>query len=90
RFTLSNPTTPASKDRLIADLEATSIRRPISTTTEKSAVRERALRRMMVDLKKRVSRSTKPQDWNVNYGQPRRNVRIVLISTSGRVRSAAL
>jgi len=45
---------------------------------------------MMTDLKKRVSRSTKPQDWNVNYGKPRRNLRIVLISTSGRVRSAAL
>ena len=83
RFALSTPMSPTSKDRLIADLEATSIRRPISTAAEKSAVRERALRRMMADLKKRISRTTKPQDWNVNYGKPRRSMRTVLKSTSG-------
>ena len=82
RFTLSTPMSPTSKDRLIADLEATSIRRPISTAAEKSAVRERALRRMMADLKKRISRTTKPQDWNVNYGKPRRGMRTVLNSSS--------
>ena len=69
RFKTANQLSTRARQRLIKHLENESVRRPLRSSVEQTANREKALKTFIWQMKTRTE-SGRPKDWATNYGAP--------------------
>ena len=65
---VSAPAYASAGGALLAEVEARSVRRPLCSRARRADERERALYKVIGEMKRR-SELNKPKDWCVNYGK---------------------
>ena len=69
RFSTSTQASTAARELLLEELESRSVRRLRRSTLDQCRIKERALKKLITDMKAR-SESNRPKDWCTNYGVP--------------------
>ena len=59
----------AHRERLLADLESSSVRRPLRSSMDQCVQKEQSLKKIIAEMKVR-SEAGRPPDWCINYGTP--------------------
>ena len=68
-FIVATYTSKEDRERLLMDVEANSVRRPLRTSRDQTVQKERSLKKIIAEMKVRSERE-QPQDWCINYGKP--------------------
>ena len=84
RFKTANQLSTRARQRLIKHLENESVRRPLRSSVEQTANREKALKTFIWQMKTRTE-SGRPKDWATNYGAPLSKRKVFSVTKSSHI-----